>query len=240
MSVSIHQGSEGDWVDIPMQITGADGTVLCPQNINVECAFWRGALPSTQNYFVKIAPTNVALNFTLRVAINPPGVVTQTFQYTNVKQNITFSYMDDFAPTRFPGPQVYKVEPEIALEMIDSQFYVKTNLIEAYLLFGSTNDSRIVATCTQPISFGGSENVVGDVVINGNKFVRSEGAGVGAGNVYEQVYHRIALNGYCYEVTFFFHYANIGNYPPDSGVKEFDRTPLLQKFESVLSTLVIN
>jgi len=239
MSISIHQGSAGDWVYIPILITEADGTVLCPQITNTECTFWRGALPSTQNYFVKITPANDALNFTLRVAINPPGVATQAFQYTSAKQNATFSYTDSFAPVRFPGPQVYKVDPEIALELVDSSFYVKTNLIEAYLLFGSTNDSSIVGGCTQPISFGGTENVVGDVNINGIKFVHSEGSGVGAGNIYEQIYHRAAYNGYCDEVTFYFHYANIGNYSPDSGVKEFNRDALMQKFESVLSTLVI-
>lgn len=240
MSVSIHQGREGDWVYIPMQITGADGTVLCPPIVNTDCTFWRGVLPATQEYFVKIMPINDVVNFTLRVAINPLGVVTQSFQYTSARQNATFSYMDDFAPVRFPGPQVYKVEPEIALELVDSQFYVNTNLIEAYLLFGSTNDSSIVETCTEPVSFGGSENIVGEVNINGHKFVRSEGGGVGAGNIYEQIYHRVVNNGYCYEVTFFFHYGNIGNYSPDSGVKEFDIDTLMQRFEGVLSTLVIN
>jgi len=239
MSVSIHQSPEGDWVYIPMQIIGADSTVLCPPVVNTECTFWRGVLPATQTYFVKLTPVNDVMNFTMRVAINPPDVATQTFQFTSAKQNATFSYTDDFAPVRFPGPQVSKVEPEIALELLDSQFYVKTNLIEAYLLFGSTKDGNTVATCTEPISLGGPENVVGEVNINGIKFVRSEGSGVGAGNIYEQIYHRAVNNGYCDEVTFYFHYANIGNYSPDSGVKEFDRDALIQKFESVLSTLVI-
>ena len=147
--------------------------------------------------------------------------------------------MDDFAPTRFPGPLVYKVEPEIVLQLIDLPFYVNTNLVEAYLLFGSTDESSAVATCTEPVSFGGGESIVGDVNINGNKFVRSEGAGAGAGNVYEQIHHRAAINGYCYEVTFFFHYANIGNYAPNLVVQEFDLTALMQKFEGILSTLVI-
>jgi len=239
MSISIHQGSAGDGVYVPMQITGADGTALCPQLENTECTFWRGALPATHEYFVKVTPVNDVMNFTMRVAINPPGVATQAFQYVSLKQNATLSYNDDFAPVRFPGIPVYKVEPELALQLIDSQFYAKTNLLEAYLLFGSTNDSNTVASCTQPASLGGPENIVGDVNINGNKFVRSEGSGVGAGNIYEQIYHRAVINGYCYEVTFFFHYTNIGNYAPDAGIKEFDRTALLQRFEGILSTLVI-
>ena len=39
MSVSIHQGVEGDWVYIPIQITGADGAALCPPVANTECTF---------------------------------------------------------------------------------------------------------------------------------------------------------------------------------------------------------
>ena len=237
MSISIHQGWEGDWVYIPIQITGADGTVLCPQIPNTECEFWRGALPATQDYFVKVMPVNDIMNFTLRVVIPPLSANKQTFLYQD--EHAILTYEDDFAPVRFPGPLVYKVEPGLILEFIDSSYYVKTNLSEAYLLFGSTNENSTVASCTQPVSFGGEENVIGDVNINGNKFVRSEGAGVGAGNIYEQIYHRAAINGYCYEVTFFFHYANIGNYAPDAGIKEFDHTALLQRFESILSTLVI-
>lgn len=239
MSISINQRPEGDWVYIPIQITGADGTVLCPPTINTECTFWRGILPATQNYFVKLTPVNDVMNFTLRVAVDPPGTTTQEFQYVSADPSAAFSYTDEFAPTRFPGPQLYKMEPDIALGLVDSQFYLNTNLSEAYLLFGSTNESDTVQNCTQPASFGGEERIVGQVNINGVPFVRSEGAGVGAGNIYEQIYHRTVLNGYCYEVTFFFHYTNIGNYSPDSGVKEFDRSALMQKFEGILSTLVI-
>jgi len=239
MSISIHQSLEGDWTSVPMKIVGADGVTLCPPTANADCAFWRGALPSSQDYFVTITPAADILNFTMRVAINPPGVSTQSFQYRSESQNAAFSYPDDFAPARFSGPLVYKVEPGIALEFIDTQFYTDTNLIEAYLLFGSTDENSLVESCTQPVSYGGPESVVGEVNINGIKFVRSEGAGLGAGNVYEQVYHRVASQGFCHEVTFFIHYANIGNYSPESGVREFDQDALLQRFEDVLSTLVI-
>jgi len=239
MSVSVNQSSAGDWVYIPLEIIGEDGTFLCPQFANIECTFWRGVLPATQVYFVKLMPVNDVVNFTLRVAINPPGVATQSFQFNSVKQNAAFSYSDEFAPVLFSGPQVYKVEPEIALELVDSLFYEKTNLIEAYLLFGSTNDSSVVTNCAEPLSFGDTEKVAGEVNIHGIQFVRSEGVGAGAGNIYEQIYHRAVNNGYCYEVTFYFHYGNIGNYDPSSGVKEFDRDALLNKFEAILATLVI-
>ena len=239
MSVSIHQGSEGDWVYIPIQITGADGTVLCPLLANTECTFWRGALPATQNYFVKITPVNDALNFTLRVAINPPGVATQTFQYASVKQNATFSYTDEFAPARFPEAHLQKIAPEFALQFINTQFYVNTNLSEAYLSFGTSSDASIVAGCTQTSTNAENENIVGNVNINGINFTQSESDGVAAGNIYQQIFYRAANQGECYEITFFTHSGNIGNYPAGSGIKEFDHVALTQKFEAILSTLVI-
>ena len=81
--------------------------------------------------------------------------------------------------------------------------------------------------------------MIDEVNINGVKFVHSQGGGVAAGNIYEQTYYRTAYQDVCYEVTFYIHYGNIGNYAPDSGVKEFDRAALMQKFESILSTLII-
>lgn len=239
MSISIRQSSEGEWTYISMQIIGADGTTLCPLFVSTECTFWRGVLPSSQDYFVTITPVADALNFTMRVAINPPGMTTQSFHYLAESGKVSFSYTDEFAPIRFTEIPVSKVTPEIALQYIDTQAYTKTNLLEADFLFGSTTQSDIVQSCTQPASLGGPENVVGNVNINGIDFTRSEAIGVAAGNLYEQIYHRAVLGGVCYEIIFFIHSTNIGVYAPDAGVKEFDRVALLQRFENIISTLVI-
>ncbi|MFT3893068.1 MAG: hypothetical protein QM730_15675 [Anaerolineales bacterium] len=89
------------------------------------------------------------------------------------------------------------------------------------------------------LAASGPETVTGEVSVNGISFTRSEGSGVGAGNIYEQTYYRAAYQGSCYEVTFFVHSTNLGNYPADSGYREYDRAALTQKFEAILSTLVI-
>lgn len=239
MSISIRQSSDGEWTYIPMEIKGEDGTTLCPLSHNVDCTFWHGELPASQDYFLTITPVAEALNFTMRVAINPPGVATQAFKYVSTSGNITFSYTDNFAPFRFNETPIYKVEPEFALQYIDTQAYSKTNLLEADFLIGSTTQNDILQTCTQPASLGGPENIIGEVNINGINFTRSEATGVAAGNIYEQIYHRAVVNDVCYEVIFFIHSTNIGVYAPDAGVKEFDRAALLQRFEDTLSTLVI-
>ena len=239
MSVSVRQRSEEDWVYVPMQITGQDGTVLCPPKTNTECTFWRGTLPSTQEYLVKLSPVNDIRNFTMRVAIDPPGKTTQNFLFEDMYRRVSFTYTDEFAPVYYPGAEVTKTQPELSLEFIDTSFYINTNLSEAYFLYGSSRDASVVQTCNQPVSFGGPESNVGDVVINGMTFTKSQGGGVAAGNVYEQTYYRAAYQGTCYEVTFFVHYGNIGAYDPGLGVKEFDRVGLMQKFEAILSSLVI-
>ena len=239
MSISVDQSSEGDWVYVPMQITGQDGAVLCPAKPNLECTFWRGVLPSTQTYLIKLSPANDIKDFSMRVAINPPGKETQNFLFEDMYRQVAFTYTDEFAPVRFPGADVSKIQPELSLKLIDTSFYLNTNLVEAYFLYGSSRDASVVQSCTQPGSFGGPENIVGDVSINGVTFTKSQGGGVGAGNIYEQTYYRAAYQGSCYEFTLFVHYGNIGNYSPDSGVKEFDQAALTQKFEDILSSLVI-
>ena len=238
MSVSIRQSAERDWTYIPIKVGGADGSDLCPQ-ADQECTFWRGVLPKTQDYLVTVTPASDAIDFVLRVAINPPGVMTQAFEYTSKNQQATLSYSDEFAPVRFPGAEIYKIVPELALEFIDTDSYTDTNLTESYFLFGASDRSDVVDTCLEPISRGGPEEVIRAVSINGIPFVRSKGGGVAAGNIYEQTYYRTAYQGVCYEITFFVHYGNIGAYAPDSGVKEFDAAGLTEKFEEILSTLII-
>ncbi len=233
MSVSIHQNEESEWTYITVLIVGADGSSLCAN----DCQFWRGVLPVTEDYFVTVTASADALNFMMRVAINPPGAATQSFVYENKYKNASLSYTDLFAPAFFPSAQVYKIKPELVLQFIDTQSYTGTNLNEAYFLFGSSSDPQIVSTCTQLLSFGGPETVIGEVTINGVSFTKSHASGVGAGNIYEQTYYRTVYNGTCYEITYFIHYANIGNYAPGT-VKEFDHTALIQKFDQILSTLV--
>jgi hypothetical protein len=233
MSASVHQNEESELTYISMRIVGADNSVLCDS-----CTFWRGVLPATQDYLVTLTPAADALDFMMRIAINPPGAATQSFLYENKYRNASLSYTDVFTPALFPGAIAYRIEPELALQFIDTQSYAHTNLNEAYLIFGSSTDPQVVAHCTEPVSQGGPETIVGNVTIHGVSFTKSESTGVGAGNVYEQTYYRAVQDGMCFEITYFIHYGNIGNYDPNA-VTEFDRGTLLQRFDEVLSTFTL-
>ena len=239
MSISIlPQTPDHSWGYIPMQIKGADGSVLCPQLPDSECMFWRGVLPSSQDYFVTLTPNSDVPQFVMRVAINPPGKDAQYFQYNNPASGLSLTYPDTFAPA-IPVVGNYKTDPELALHLIDTQAYTKTNLSEAYLFVSSTSDSQIVAACTEPNqSGGGPEQIVGNEVVNGFTFVHTTSDGAGAGNYYQQEIYRMVNKNECYEVIYFIHSTNIGNYTPGT-VTEFDRIALIQKFDSIFSTFTI-
>ncbi len=239
MSISVlPQISEGEWGYIPIQIKGADGSVLCPQAENSECMFWRGKLPSSQDYFVTLTPNGEVPSFVMRVAINPPGKNTQYFKYNNPKTGVSLTYPDTFSPA-VPVVGNYKTVPELTLQFIDSINYDKTNLSEVYLFISSTSDAQVVATCTEPNqNAGGPEQVVGDEVINGYTFVHSTSEGAGAGNYYEQEIYRVVNKNVCHEIIFFIHSTNAGNYPPGT-ITEFDRDALTQIFLDIFDTFLI-
>jgi hypothetical protein len=236
MSVSILPKKPELQNTFQLQITGRDGAILCPQK-DEACSFWRGVLPSTQEYLIKVkAQVNGA--FDMRVAIDPPGTLSQTFNYADPEGRFTLSYSDEFTPAYYNGGEITKIAPAFSLQDIDTQQFTSTNLGEVYFLLGVSDDAQDVSTCAEPASLGGPENVLGETTVNGLNFTKSEATGVGAGNVYEQVYYRTVYNGSCYEVTYFVHYGNIGNYPPGM-VNEFDRTALYQQLDEILASLIL-
>ncbi|MEP7135315.1 MAG: hypothetical protein ABI904_10320 [Chloroflexota bacterium] len=239
MSISFHQSDIGNWTVVPLKIVGADGTVLCPQNENTTCYFWRGVLPVTQAYFVTLTPFIDIQDFTLRVAIDPPGTASQSFQYVSQSKNASFTYSDEFAPVRFTEMHFYKFEPEAVFQFIDTQSLSGTNLIEAYFIFSASADPALVESCFQPPDWVTNEVVTGEVNINDVKFVRNTRGGVATGNIYDEISYRTRLNEVCYEARYLIHYADVALFPPEMNVREFDRVALLQKLDAILSTLII-
>lgn len=239
MSISVlPQTSEGEWGYVPMQIKGADGSVLCPILAGSECMFWRGVLPSSQEYYVTLMPNGNVPGFIMRVAVNPPGKAAQYFEYNNTSTGLSLTYPDTFAPS-LPVVGNYKIDPELTLHFIDSKTYEKTNLGEVYVFVGSSSDASVVLTCTElNQNGGGPEQLVGNETINGFTFTHSTSEGAGAGNYYEQEVYRMVNQNKCYEVIFFIHSANIGNFTPGT-VTEFNSDELMQRFFEVFNTLAI-
>lgn len=222
----------------PLQIQGRDGKVLCPTEENTECYFWRGALPSWQDYYIILKSGNDQTQYTLRLAIIPPGLDALYFPYKDQSTGLSLIYPDTFAPA-IPVQANYKTEPEFSLQYIDTQAYDNTNLSEVYFLVSSTSDAQVVKTCTEPNqNAGGPEVVIGNEGINGYTFVHSASEGAGAGNLYQQEIYRMVNNNVCYEVIYFIHSTNVQNYAPGT-VIQFDRNAVLQQLYGVFSTFTI-
>jgi hypothetical protein len=229
MGVSILQGPA-----YSVHVAGVDNTLL--NDPRYPLPFWRGVLPSTQDYLVTIE-SQVSGPFTLRIAINPLGQAVQNFGFVDPQYAVSLRYTDEFAPTDVPIPIYIKGTPLLTLGFIDPTFYSpRTNLSEAYLVLAASVDPAVVSTCTQPSSQF-AEAVTGQVNINSYTFTRSEFTGAAAGNRYDQVTYRTVWEGKCFEVVFLIHSTNIGNYTPGT-VVEYDRPLLLGKFESVLSSFI--
>jgi hypothetical protein len=239
MSVSILGANQaGAWAYFPIEIKGSDGKILCPVFKGDECSFWRGKLPLSQDYFITVTPAGDLTDFILRVAINPPGKSEQLFQYNNPATGLSLTYSDQFGPARFPSSANIKTNLDLVLQFIDTNSYVKTNLSEVYFLLGSSADPQTVASCTDISQSSEPEQFDGNEVINGYTFVHSTSAGAGAGNYYQQEIYRMVNKNVCYEVIYFIHYTNIGNYTPGT-VTEYDSAALMKKLKNVLATFTI-
>ncbi len=102
MAISVHVSPDSSWTVVPLKITGADGSILCPTQANESCYFWRGALPATQDYLITLSPDVDVTDFMLRVAIDPLGTSSQLFPYRSINSTMFFMYTDEFAPVLFP------------------------------------------------------------------------------------------------------------------------------------------
>jgi hypothetical protein len=228
MSVSIDYGR-------PFMVEVKNSTTVLTDPDN-EHSFWRGTLPADGEYRVTVK-TPISADFTLRVVINPPGQAIQYFDYVSPRGTATLRYPDEFAPIAYIPTGLYKGTPDLVLEFVQPEFYrPTTNLGEAYFLFSESTDSQIVATCTQLLPQ--LEAAAGQKTINGLDFVHSEISDAAAGNIYDQVVYRTVYNNVCYEMVFYMHSANVGNFTPGT-VEEYGRARLIQKFEQILNTFTV-
>ncbi|HET8575415.1 MAG TPA: hypothetical protein VFM02_04595 [Candidatus Paceibacterota bacterium] len=115
-------------------------------------------------------------------------------------------------------------------------FMQGTNLQEVRLTVGSTNTPSAVQSCTALPSNRTPETTATPVTINGIPFTKITTSDAGAGNFYNTVSYRTVRNGSCYAVEYTIHSTNIGNYPPEQGIKEFDETAVTAILQEIIGT----
>ena len=224
---------------VSMSIKGADGQILCPPQ-NGDCTFWRGELPSSQDYDVTLSASGEA-NFILRVAISPPGAGGQSFEYKDPEAGFTLTYPDTFAPTNglldgYISSGNYKFPPVLFLHLIDVRFFDHTNLEGAYLTVGFARDPETLATCTEPSTNTPMEGGQGTRVVNSHTFTHSQSGGAAGGHWGTQEIYRMVDQDVCYEVILHVHVFSLGNLAPGHTYVEFDKIGVLQALNQIFST----
>ena len=114
---------------------------------------------------------------------------------------------------------------------LDPNEFKGTNLGDASVSVGVSNDPTIVAACQAGQAAQG-EKPAGMATLGGLKVTRFTFEDAGAGNRYASTVYRGVSGGNCYELVEFLHWAAIENFSPGA-IKEFDRA----KIESALRTI---
>lgn len=219
-----------------LSIIGDDGTML--KGKDEFRSFWRGELPSTQDYIIELDPTQsrvdqVSDRYTLSIAVNPVGELNQYFEHVDFIAGFRFRFSDYFAIDPSPDiSPIAKGDVILKLDFIGTDFYEDTNLSEAFIFYTISHDPDVVSSCSEP---GPQEEVGGIVEVNGISFQQSTFGGVALGNLYEQTIHRTEHAEACYEIYFWIHSNAIGAFP-EGTVHEFDADRILQLMNEVLSS----
>jgi membrane-bound inhibitor of C-type lysozyme len=106
---------------------------------------------------------------------------------------------------------------------IPRTYMPSTNFADAKLTVGVSSDPTSLALCTVPEN---GEVAAGTQNINGTTFTKITESDAGAGNFYDTTSYRVVKNSECYVVEYTIHSSNIGNYSPDQGITEFDKTKI--------------
>ena len=124
----------------------------------------------------------------------------------------------------------------LAIVNVPRSYMPKTNFSEAKLTIGESSDTNAVKNCLADTSGGMNINGV-PTTVSGYPFTKFTFEDAGAGNFYETTSYRSVLNGNCYAIEYTIHSTNIGNYSPDQGITEFDKTKITNDLESIVKSL---
>ncbi|MES2213942.1 MAG: hypothetical protein V4465_00920 [Patescibacteria group bacterium] len=112
-----------------------------------------------------------------------------------------------------------------------------TNFDDATLTLGRSSDPVAIRTCLVDTSGLGAQKEKG--TISGFPFSKFTFTEAAAGNRYETTSYRGILDGDCYALEYTIHSGNIANYPPESGIQEFDKEKIVSEFEAIMKSFKI-
>lgn len=116
-------------------------------------------------------------------------------------------------------------------------FEPQTNFAEATLTVGASGDAAAVAQCLAIEPMGPPTQLpTSTAMINGTAFTVFHLSDAGAGNLYETTSYRTIHDGQCWAVEYTIHSSEIGNYPPEYGLRPFDEAELHDVLDRIVGT----
>lgn len=109
-----------------------------------------------------------------------------------------------------------------------------TNFSDARFTIGRSADAEEIKSCTA-VQDSMSERK--DVKFGGYPFVMISTSEAAAGNRYDSTMYRGIFDGDCYAIEYTIHSTNIGNYPPERGIREFDKDKIVSIMEKMADSV---
>lgn len=117
---------------------------------------------------------------------------------------------------------------------IPKSYQPGTNWSEARFTIGRSADPDEIKNCTV-VQDNFSERE--EAEIDGYPFMKTSLADAGAGNFYETTSYRGIFDGDCYIIEHTIHSTNIGNYPAELGIEEFDKAKAAALLEDMVESV---
>lgn len=187
------------------------------------------------------------LGFSLRIfaaivllslgAWHPADAADRTYRDTSYGFTLNYPSNAAVAPNDTNNAQLKMTRLAAVVVTLNPNGFRGTNLGEASVSVGVSNDATILASCSAGDPAQG-EKPDGSVTLSGIKFNRFTFEDAGVGNRYQSTVYRAVNSGNCYEVVEFLHWAAIENYPPGA-VHAFDQATIEGQLHAVTRSFTL-
>lgn len=159
-----------------------------------------------------------------------PNTYTNSLQTFSINVPQSFTRDESYSYTISPVRDIRGVKFTIPSKVAEG-----TNLSkDSYIAVESIPNAEY---CTAERFFDFAPQVPDTVTEDGTTYSVNYSKDAGAGNRYEETVYAIKDSNPCIAIRYFIHYAVLENFE-EGTVKEFDRTSLLQQFDTIRKSLV--